>query len=229
MKRRITLLIAVAALLVFTAGAIAGSSSEKIQAYLAHDFKIVADGQDFVVKDGDATLAPIVYNDRTYLPVRALGEALGVEVDWDEATRTVYLGEKAVVVEPDPVEPDPVEPDPVEPDPVAPVADLAISPTAFDLSKADLQDVQIDLTWGSATAITEMKGTALGGAVDITLRDGKEYTVADNADGTAVLTIKKELAELLPVPIAMVPENTVLTVTIKFDDGQKTFELKVVN
>ncbi len=34
----------------------------------------------------------IIVSDRTYLPVRALSEALGYTVDWDDATRSVIIG-----------------------------------------------------------------------------------------------------------------------------------------
>jgi len=34
---------------------------------------------------------PFIYNERTYLPVRAVAEALGLHVDWDEETSTVIL------------------------------------------------------------------------------------------------------------------------------------------
>ena len=37
---------------------------------------------------------PIVYNDRTYVPLRLLAEAMGKPVDWDGETGTVYIGEK---------------------------------------------------------------------------------------------------------------------------------------
>ena len=32
-----------------------------------------------------------IINDRTYLPLRKIGEALGCEVDWDGDTRTVII------------------------------------------------------------------------------------------------------------------------------------------
>ncbi|MDF2628113.1 MAG: hypothetical protein K0R39_1944 [Symbiobacteriaceae bacterium] len=44
--------------------------------------------------------APIVGNGRTLIPLRAIGEALGAQVDWDQATRTatVTLGAREVKV-----------------------------------------------------------------------------------------------------------------------------------
>ena len=41
-------------------------------------------------------VAPQIINDRTYLPLRAVGEALGAEVDWDGNTRSVYISGGAV-------------------------------------------------------------------------------------------------------------------------------------
>ncbi len=35
-------------------------------------------------------VAPVIYNDRTLVPFRAIAEAMNVEVIWDEPTRTVY-------------------------------------------------------------------------------------------------------------------------------------------
>lgn len=37
-------------------------------------------------------VAPLIRNDRTFLPLRALAELFGEEVDWDPYTRTVYVG-----------------------------------------------------------------------------------------------------------------------------------------
>ena len=39
-------------------------------------------------------VAPQILNDRTYMPLRAVGEALGCDVDWDEENRTVIIENK---------------------------------------------------------------------------------------------------------------------------------------
>ncbi len=224
MKKRVTLLIAVAAILVFAAGAIAGSSIEAIQANLAHDIKFVVDGESWEATDGGVKQSPIVYNGKTYLPVRALGEALGVAVDWDNDTRTVYLGEKPAVQEPAVKEEPVVEEEPAVEEPApAPAADLAIDPAGADLSKANVQDIPINITWGKATKITKIQGVASVAGLKIDPKEGTHYTV----DGD-VLTIKKELTSLIPVPMSMVPEGTTLTLTITFDDGSKDFVITVV-
>lgn len=57
------------------------------------DIKLVIDGVEVVPKDaGGNIVEPFVVDGTTYLPVRAVGEALGKEVTWDGNTKTVYLG-----------------------------------------------------------------------------------------------------------------------------------------
>jgi len=40
---------------------------------------------------GLCDVAPMIINDRTYVPLRLVGNALGVAVGWDDASRTVYV------------------------------------------------------------------------------------------------------------------------------------------
>jgi hypothetical protein len=54
---------------------------------------LVIHGAPFTPLDSDGTkLTPITYNGRTYLPLRAVAEATGLQVNWDNATRTATLG-----------------------------------------------------------------------------------------------------------------------------------------
>ena len=54
--------------------------------------QIVLDGEPVTPKDaaGNA-VEPFTIDGTTYLPVRAIGEALGLEVGWDGSTNTVIL------------------------------------------------------------------------------------------------------------------------------------------
>ncbi len=50
-----------------------------------------------IVVEGESvtpTQPIILYNDTTYVPFRYMGEIIGKEVSWDQATRTIYYGEK---------------------------------------------------------------------------------------------------------------------------------------
>lgn len=53
-------------------------------------FKVFVNGNEFT-SDPPA----VVINDRTYLPLRAVGDALGVPVEWNEEARQVEVGTKA--------------------------------------------------------------------------------------------------------------------------------------
>lgn len=71
----------------------AKSGSETIEAFY-NDIKIYVDGVKIEPKDADGKgVEPFIYNGTTYLPVRAVGEAIGKKVTWDGTTQSVYLGE----------------------------------------------------------------------------------------------------------------------------------------
>ncbi len=56
------------------------------------DIKVTLDGKQVDLKDATgAPVEPFTVNGTTYLPVRAVGEALGLSVDWDGETHTVVL------------------------------------------------------------------------------------------------------------------------------------------
>ena len=60
-----------------------------------NNIKIYVDGMKVEPKDANGRdIEPFIYNGTTYLPVRAVGEAMGKTVNWDGATQTVYLGAK---------------------------------------------------------------------------------------------------------------------------------------
>jgi len=62
----------------------------------AHPIRITLNGQ-FLATD----VAPVIRNGRTLVPFRAIFEALGARVTWDEATNTVagYRGRQAIILE----------------------------------------------------------------------------------------------------------------------------------
>ena len=57
------------------------------------DIKIFVDGEEIIPKDVNGNVVePFVSNGTTYLPVRAVGEALGKNVEWNGDTNSVYIG-----------------------------------------------------------------------------------------------------------------------------------------
>ncbi len=62
---------------------------------IANGIKIIIDGQKLNPTDANGnTVEPIIYNGTTYLPVRAIANALGKPVYWDGPNYTVYLGDR---------------------------------------------------------------------------------------------------------------------------------------
>lgn len=60
---------------------------------LTQGVKIVVDGQKINPTDANGNaVEPIIYNGTTYLPVRAVANAIGKAVYWDGPNYTVYLG-----------------------------------------------------------------------------------------------------------------------------------------
>lgn len=64
-----------------------------ITSFAANVIKIVIDGTEIIPHDVNGKrVDPILIDGTTYLPVRAVAEALGKEVYWDGPNYTVYLG-----------------------------------------------------------------------------------------------------------------------------------------
>lgn len=55
--------------------------------YAERNIKVVIDGNTI-----STDVAPFIRNGRTFVPLRAVAEGLGMPVKWDDATSTVYIG-----------------------------------------------------------------------------------------------------------------------------------------
>lgn len=75
----------------FAIPAIAATST--VTAELSYrDIKITMNGAAVIPKDADGnTVEPFIIDGTTYLPVRAVSDALGLGVNWDAASSTVQL------------------------------------------------------------------------------------------------------------------------------------------
>ena len=58
------------------------------------DIKIFVDGEIVIPKDAAGKVVePFIHEGTTYLPVRAISEALGKPVEWDGVSSSIYIGE----------------------------------------------------------------------------------------------------------------------------------------
>ncbi|TNJ62483.1 hypothetical protein FE784_30415 [Paenibacillus hemerocallicola] len=67
----------------------------EVKVFLNTGIKVMLNGKSFEPADPDdgTRLVPITYRGSTYLPLRAVAEATGMQVAWDDKTNTAYLGE----------------------------------------------------------------------------------------------------------------------------------------
>lgn len=92
--KRVSTLVLCAALTT-TSLAIAANAAQNtnVTAQLSPGISIMVDGKErtFYNVSGQE-VHPITYNGTTYLPIRAIGELMGKNVNWDQSTLTVTLG-----------------------------------------------------------------------------------------------------------------------------------------
>ena len=70
----------------------ASVGAKTLTAYF-NNIRLVVDGELIIPKDSTGKeVEPFIVDGTTYLPVRAISDALGKEVSWDDGTKTVYLG-----------------------------------------------------------------------------------------------------------------------------------------
>jgi len=84
----------VATMLIMTTVSVGATDGSMDITAVFKNIKIYVDGDKLNPTDANGnTVEPFIYNGTTYLPVRAIGEALGKQVTWDNNTNSVYLGE----------------------------------------------------------------------------------------------------------------------------------------
>lgn len=91
-RRRIGMVLCVLALMATSAVAASTATVRMLEAHY-RGITLVVDGKPVVPKDEVGNLIePFIVDGTTYLPVRAIGQAFGKNVEWDNATSTVYVG-----------------------------------------------------------------------------------------------------------------------------------------
>ncbi len=92
-RRRIALILGLALAVCLLATPALATTVRTVTATLNYnDIKILIDGEEIIPTDvnGDST-EPFIINGSTYVPIRAIAEAFGYDVDWDEQTCTVII------------------------------------------------------------------------------------------------------------------------------------------
>ncbi len=90
--KKIPIIITTAGITLALSTAVFAFSNETISALLNRKLSIEYNGKTQTLSDESGkTIYPITYNDSTYLPVRAICEMLGIDIDWDAAGNRVII------------------------------------------------------------------------------------------------------------------------------------------
>lgn len=94
-KKALTALVLALALFgAFNLVSYAADGLQEISAYLNSNISFKLDGEEQILKDASGVRTyPITYQGTTYVPIRSVANLLGVNVDWDQATQSILLGE----------------------------------------------------------------------------------------------------------------------------------------
>ena len=80
-------------IVLFSASAAHGAAPRSISVYMKPDITIrVGDQVKSFYDEGGKNVFPLIYQGTTYLPVRAVSSLMGENIEWDDKSRTVYIG-----------------------------------------------------------------------------------------------------------------------------------------
>lgn len=97
MKKRLQGLVAGVLIGSIGTGGVLATNTTTLYDVLTNGIKIVVDGKKLNPVDAIGNIVePFIYNGTTYLPVRAVADALGKAVYWDGPNYTVYLGQAPI-------------------------------------------------------------------------------------------------------------------------------------
>lgn len=81
----------------FIGGVYAQDTIKEITAKIRPDINIYVEGKKAEMKDNQSnTIYPISYNNTTYIPIRAISNIFGRDIEWDNVTQTIYVGEYGI-------------------------------------------------------------------------------------------------------------------------------------
>ena len=70
-------------------------NNRNVTSTIRYDMTIRLDGEALTLRDANGNeVQPMSFEGTTYLPLRAIAEILGLDVDWDGATQTVFLSNR---------------------------------------------------------------------------------------------------------------------------------------
>lgn len=215
-----------------------GATIRTADAQLRSDFTIVVDGDevDFKTSSGDAVY-PILYEGTTYLPLRAIGELMGKNVNWDEKNKVItisgerdstssnkdnpYIGKKDIRVQERPDFTIVVEDDEKE---FYSVTGQRVYPILYNGStylplRAIGEIMNKDVVWNNST-----KTITLSGDFTVTDADSFETEEEEIANGY----IGKESAKNIALGYSnlLAKDVTFIRAELDYDDGRWVYDVE---
>ncbi len=96
-KKMLCFIIATVMIVGFISGVAASSGIIKITADINTNINYILNGDKYIPQDTDGSrMDTIIYNGRSYVPLRAIANALDVPVNWDDKTSTIILGKNDI-------------------------------------------------------------------------------------------------------------------------------------
>ena len=208
--------------LIFSSGALALTGTRNIEVTF-RDIKLYVAGALLTPRDANNNvIEPFLYNGTTYLPIRAVGQALGKDIEWDGVTNSIYIGGRD-----------------------------AGGPTgAPDAYLNDIQYTNFDKGW-STDNIYQINGTVIdhldkiydNGIILFTSGDGPTHQISGDADKANVSityplngqywTLKGNISLPKRIDIAglsrMTPTNTSAVDVLFYGDGRLLHRAQNIN
>ena len=228
-------LILTVAVTALSVSAMAATASRTIQ--VEEGVQISLNGATFVPRDAKGNeVSVFLYNGTTYVPLRAVGEAMGMDVSYDSATKTAILvtADKSAVQQGSSTS-----------SYISAERAKEIALADAGVKAADAVFLRAQLDWDDSRAEYEVEFysgnveydydiDAVTGAIRSSDRDLENFripttgTTQTNQGGTSGSTISSERAK--EIALAEVPGGTtVVKCQLDWDDGRQVYELELRN
>ena len=228
-------LILTVAVTALSVSAMAATASRTIQ--VEEGVQISLNGATFVPRDAKGNeVSVFLYNGTTYVPLRAVGEAMGMDVSYDSATKTAIL----VTADKSAAQQGSSTSSYIS---VERAKEIALADAGVKAADAVFLRAQLDWDDGRAEYEVEFYSgnveydydiDAVTGAIRSSDRDLENFripttgTTQTNQGGTSGSTISSERAK--EIALAEVPSVTIVVkCQLDWDDGRQVYELELRN
>ena len=142
---------------------------------------------------------PVIVNDRTLVPLRAISEALGAKVDWDAQTFTAKITTEKQAEEKTQTEREGEGETEATPTPTPTPAEAEHPPKPTIANINDLENIHIDVNENNPSkARVTLKGFEIPKALKVTRENGKNmpiFSVQFSSDGTNTYSVVSEVPQ----------------------------------